>query len=288
MMTMIKRFIPGLVVVVVLALANLFVGLLPQTTSTRTNDETTTTQRVFDYGNVLTTDQEAQLEKLIATREKQTNSDIIIVTLDESLEQYAKNYDSSAYGNDYTMIYADNFYEQYVFGYNEPYGNGVMLVDNWYREADGSIYSWMLTSGNAMDKYSSSQIDDILNKSLENVDADPYGAYTKFVNLYYQDMTGNFIISPIYYLIGIVGALVGALIATFVHIKNNQGVNTVTPYTYSNQEKTVVNRSQDVFTHTTQSRVYSPVQKNRSGGGGGGGGHISGGGHSFGGGGHSR
>ncbi len=285
-MTIVKRFVPGLILVVILALANIVVGFFPQDTFERTNSETTTTQRVFDYGEVLSVDQEASLEELIATREKQTNSDIVIVTLDESLEDYAKSYDPYAYGNDYTMIYADNFYEQYIFGYNEPYGNGVMLVDNWFREDDGYIYSWMLTSGNAMSKYSSSQIDSLLNEALANVDDDPYGAYTKFINLYYQDMSGNFVVMPSYYLIALAVALLGAIIATVLHLKRNKGISTVTPYTYSSQEQTIVKESKDDYTHTTISRVYSPVQKSRSGGGGGS--HSSGGGHSFGGGGHRR
>ncbi|MDD3027713.1 MAG: TPM domain-containing protein [Erysipelotrichaceae bacterium] len=286
MMTIVKRFVPGLALVVVLVLANIFMGFFPASFYERTNEQTTTTQRVFDYGDVLTLKQETDLEELIATKQKQTNSDIVLVTLDESLEEYAKEYDPTAYGNDYTMIYADNFYEQYIFGYNEPYGNGVMLVDNWYREDDGYVYSWMLTSGNAMAKYSSSQIDSILNESLANVDNDPYGAYTKFVNLYYREMTGNFVVEPVYYLGALAVALIGAVVATVAHLKRNKGVNTVTPYTYSNQEQTTVNKSLDNYTHTTVSRVYSPVQKSRSGGGGGS--HTSGGGHSFGGGGHRR
>lgn len=285
-MNIVKRFFIGFIVIGILVVANFVMVFLPNSSYERINDQTITTQRVFDYADVLTADQEKNLEKMIAEREQQTNSDIVVVTLNESLEKYAKSYDATAYGNDYTMIYADNFYEENLFGYNEPYGNGVMLVDNWYREDAGYVYSWMLTSGNAFDKYSSAMIDDVLNEALKNVDNDPYGAYTKFVDLYYQDMTGNLIVPGYYYLIGLVLALMGAIIATVAHLKKNQGVNTVTPYTYSNQEETKVNHSQDNYTHTTHSRVYSPVQKSRSGGGGGG--HTSSGGHSFGGGGHRR
>ena len=52
----------------------------------RTNAECTTTQRVFDYADVLTDREEKKLESLIAKREKQTGCDIVLVTLYESLK----------------------------------------------------------------------------------------------------------------------------------------------------------------------------------------------------------
>lgn len=287
MSRIVKRFIVGFVAIGVLVIANIFFWLQSPTEYTRTNQETSTTQRVFDYADKLTEAQEAELETKIANYQKQTNSDIVIVTLNESLEDYAKQYDPSAYGNDYTMIYADNFYEEYVFGYNEPYGNGVMLVDNWYREDTGSIYSWMLTSGSVYERYSSSMIDDTLNQALENVDANPYGAYSEFVDLFYQEMTGNILIPPYYYAIAIGGALVISGVVTLIHLRKNRGESSVTPYTYTSRDQAVVNMDADTFTHTTRTRVYAPIKKS-SRGGGGGGGHISGGGHTFGGGGHSR
>ena len=44
----------------------------------------------------------------------------------------------------YTMVYADNFYDEHQFGYDRPYGDGVLMLDNWYREADGGVYSLSL------------------------------------------------------------------------------------------------------------------------------------------------
>ncbi len=56
----------------------------------RTNKECTTEQRVFDHGDVLTEKQEKKLEELIAKREKQTGCDIVLITLNESLKEYAR------------------------------------------------------------------------------------------------------------------------------------------------------------------------------------------------------
>ena len=53
----------------------------------RANTECTTTERVFDYGDVLTDKEEDKLRRLIDKRQKQTGCDIVLVTLDESLKE---------------------------------------------------------------------------------------------------------------------------------------------------------------------------------------------------------
>ena len=56
----------------------------------RTNAQCKSEERVFDYGDVLTDREEDKLRELIARREKQTGCDIVLVTLQESLEGYAR------------------------------------------------------------------------------------------------------------------------------------------------------------------------------------------------------
>lgn len=55
----------------------------------RLNEDCTTDERVFDYADVLTDKEEEKLRKLIDKRQKQTGCDIVLVTLDEPLEEYA-------------------------------------------------------------------------------------------------------------------------------------------------------------------------------------------------------
>ncbi len=57
----------------------------------RQNTECTTKERVFDQGDVLTDEEEEKLRKLIAKRERQTGCDIVLVTLNESLRDYARD-----------------------------------------------------------------------------------------------------------------------------------------------------------------------------------------------------
>lgn len=183
--------------IIILALAAVFLILSIARAGAKTeraNTECTTQERVFDYADKLTDSEEDSLRELIAKREKQTGCDIVLVTLNESLEEYAKGYEEqlgSLRPYQYTMVYADNFYDEHMFGYNKPQGDGVLLLDNWYRESDGSVYSWLSTCGKAKDRFSSSMIDNLLNEALEDVDSNPYQAYKKYVNLFYSDMTGK-------------------------------------------------------------------------------------------------
>lgn len=112
---------------------------------TRTNEECDTTERVFDYGDKLTNEEEENLRALIAQREKQIGCDIVLVTLNEELFQDIRDY-------------ADDFYDNHIFGYNKPWGDGVVYVDNWY---DG--YVWLSTSGKAEDKYSANMINELID-----------------------------------------------------------------------------------------------------------------------------
>ena len=157
----------------------------------RGNTEAVTQERVFDYADKLTDEEEDSLRRLIAKREAQTGCDIVLVTLNESLEEYAKGYEEQLgylYPYQYVMVYADNFYDEHLFGYNKPQGDGVLLLDNWYRESDGKVYSWLSTCGKAQDRFSSTMIDELLDKALEDVDSNPYKAYKKYVDLFYYDI----------------------------------------------------------------------------------------------------
>lgn len=161
----------------------------------RVNNVCTDTERVFDYADVLSDEEEELLRELIAQREKQTRCDIVLVTMNESLEQYAKQYSSSSYGDEWAMIMADNFWDEYGFGWNKYVesndGDGVLLLDNWYRESDGRIHTWFLTSGRAMSCYAESMINHLLDEVYKYVEDDPYKAYETYVETFYYDMTSD-------------------------------------------------------------------------------------------------
>lgn len=259
--------------------------------STRANTECETTERVFDYADVLSDEEEDALRDVIARKEVETRSDIVIVTLNESLEDYVKPYEEiigPVSTDKWVMVYADNFYEEHKFGFNAPIGDGTLLLDNWYREADGGVYSWMLTSGNVMNTFSSGMIDYVLDYSLSVVEQDPFEAYYRFVceyeSVYVQD--DGEVYNP---LILVFGSFIIAVIFFAVNCIGRKGKKTTTSSTYALGGGPVIRMKEDLFLRKSLNRVRIQSDSSSGGGGGGGGGmHRSSGGSSFGGGGHRR
>lgn len=261
--------------------------------SASTNIERTTTERVFDYADKLTDAEENALRSLIAEVETETQCDIVLVTLNESLVEYAAQYEAQIGPvpiSQCVMVYADNFYDEHMFGYNMPYGDGVLLLDNWYREADGWVYNWLTTTGRAEDKYSTAMIDNVINDVNALVEDDPYAAYVSYVENVRRDMTGGSmsnsslgtVLQPHYILIA---ALVIAVVFLLVNWSSKKGKRTTTDRTYVVGGNPTFRRREDRF-------LYKNVTKHKieksSSSGGGGGHHRSSGGHSHGGGGGRR
>lgn len=254
------------------------------------NTQRTTTERVFDYADKLTDEEEDTLREKIAKAEQKTKCDIVLVTLNESLVEYAAQYEDiigPVDTSECVMVYADNFYDEHMFGYNEAYGDGVLFLDNWYREADGGVYSWMSTSGRAEDTYSSAMIDELLTDSLEYVEDNPYIAYSTMVDYFVIDMTGGSIadgiLNPLYIFIA---AVVIALIFLLVNWSSKKGERTTTDRTYVVGGSPAFRRREDRFLYKNVTK--RKVESSSSSGGVGGGHHSSAGGHSHGGGGHRR
>ncbi|MDD3369794.1 MAG: TPM domain-containing protein [Lachnospiraceae bacterium] len=252
---------------------------------TRTNSECTTEERVFDYADVLTDEEENNLRQLISKRETEAGCDIVLVTLEESLADYAAKYEKNCPTNQYVRIFADNFYDEHAFGFNKPRGDGIILVDNYFREADGKIHTWLSTCGSTYETYSDEMIDQLLDDVYEDVDTDPYRAYETYVNDVYYDMQpaslGAFLSIPVC-LIAATVILVLYLLYQFSLRQNGASVMART-YMEGGKPEFHTNRDQYLRKFVTTRHI-----ERNTGGSGGGGGHISSGGVSHGGGGHSR
>lgn len=259
-------------------------------------------QRIFDYADKLTDDQEKKLAKYISEAEKKTCLDIVIVTLDESLRGFVEDYMDKynldiiamnrLYGSitpdKYVEIYADEFWETGKFGYDQAQvldgttrtGDGVLLVDNLHREEEtGKIYTWMCTTGKAERRYSSSMIDRALDCFYENVEEDYYQACIDYIDCVVRQIgptTHGFPWIPL------VVALIVVLIYNLVKRNPADGDVTVTPVTYLDGGHATYYRHEDIFIRKDVTRHYNPPSSSS------GGGHSSGGGGHHGGGGHSR
>ena len=253
----------------------------------RTNTECTTTERVFDYGDVLTDKEEDKLRELIAKREKQTGCDIVLVTLKESLKDYARAIDPNVRYDEFVRIYAEEFYENNNFGYNKANGDGVILVDNWYREDDGRIYTWFCTTGKVKDAYSDADIDHILDNVYRYVESNPYRAYKTYVNDFYDDMLGLGAFHPnVPNWIPWIAGIISAVIFILFNWKGKKGVKTTTATTYVEGSEPRFRVREDRFIRKTVTQ--RKIETSSGGSHGGGGQSGGGGGGSHGGGGHSR
>ncbi len=130
-------------------------------------------ERVYDYADILTDEEKEILREYIAEFEEQEAMDIVIVILDEDIEALMdEDWDEAM------EEYAENFYEDNKFGYDEPYGDGVLLLDNWYAGQSGS---WIITSGRLEDEYSQEDLDMIFDVMFSQIEEDPFQAYASFV-----------------------------------------------------------------------------------------------------------
>ncbi|MBD5544390.1 MAG: TPM domain-containing protein [Lachnospiraceae bacterium] len=234
--------------------------------SERTNEVCDTTERVFDYAGKLTDYEEEILRKLIAETEKEIGCDIVLVTLNEELYENIRDY-------------ADDFYDEHMFGYNEPWGDGVVYVDNWY---DGNV--WFSTSGKAEDTYSKNMIEDLIDHVTGITNENPYEAYKRYINDVSAQMSGRSIGSisldtPVILFVSLLIAIVYA--ATGISGAKAKRTTGITEYVPEGRPDMGFCNDALISTHTTRRHI----DRGSGGSSGGGGHHMSSGGHSHGGGG---
>lgn len=267
----------------------------------RINQICTETERVFDYADVLTDEEEDKLREYIAECEKETQCDIILLVMNESLEEYAKGYFPDAYGSDWAMIKADNFYDEHGFGWNKYVeaddGDGILLLDNWYRESDGKVHTWLSTSGKVYERFSDLRINRVLDAVYAyDIEREPYKAYRAYVEAFVEQLAiaeGGTEIQRIEipWLAVPVVPLIAAAVFILLNMSGKEGKKTTQTNTYvAGTGSPVFKKNENHFIRkqVTRRHIERSSSGSRSGGGGGGGGHISAGGHTHGGGGRSR
>ncbi len=275
-----KKFQITMIVTAVIGLTALILSLVINWASRekippRDNDKCTEEERVFDRADVLTDEEEEKLRDLIAETEPEIGCDIVLMTINDS-----------SMASDYAMMnLADDFYDDNAFGWNEPWGDGAIYLDNWGRDAYGDAYTWFSTSGKVEDRYSVKMIDDLVDKVCAKVNNDPYGAYAAYVKMLKQDMTSRKGMKVPWLLYPVIG-IIAAVAFILANLPKKAGENTTGKQTYVKQEDVHMLRKEDTFLNKSVTHVR--IQSSSSGGGGrsgGGGHHVSSGGHSHGGGG---
>lgn len=191
---------------------------------------------MFDDADVLTDEEEKNLEALIAEKEELIGGDLVLITTnDASLDTMEKLRD-----------YAQNYYKENKLGWDQPIGSGAIYVDDWETR-----YTWLATRGRVKDRLSKDNTDYIVDETNDIVNKDPYKAYTRLINLIAEETQKSPMfhinISPIWVLLG---CLVVSLIFVVAQLSGQVGKDTVKKSTYVKKDGVQMNDKKDVFLHS--------------------------------------
>ncbi|MCM1113142.1 MAG: TPM domain-containing protein [Muribaculum sp.] len=288
-------------IIVGITVAVTSVVLIAQTVSARLprGNRNADEGRVYDYADVLTDSEEQTLRDKIAEYEQKSHVDIVIVTLREPMGKDDSDWEWNM------MNYADDFYDNGNYGWNKAHGDGALLLDNWYEDADGSQKgSWLSTSGKMEEIIGIWEEDKVLDDMYEYIDRNPYRAYLAAAKRLadfgrygagdrgYGTTPGEWV--SVFFGVSVISFMV-ALFYLLSHLMPTMGKDTTSAGTYVEGGVPVVRlRTDDFIRKSVTSRR---IESSSSGGGGGGsshrgggsyGSHTSSGGHSHGGGGRRR
>lgn len=244
----------------------------------RTNLEAPT-ERVYDYADVLTDEEENKLRSLIADREQKLKIDIVIVTTNQPMEGQAAmeqyGYRSTVWEQN-MMDVADDFWDKNKFGYNKGFeGDGALLLSNWY---EGQAGEHLSTSGSVEYAFSAGDIDYLLNRMGYYIEDNPYKAYVVYLEVLSDEMGGDGLSSsdmPTVLMMSMGLPTIVALIYMFVHMFQKKAKDTTTATTYVAGGRPVLKNKSDRFLrkNVTKRRIETSSSGGGSRSSGGGGGH---------------
>lgn len=249
-------------------------------------------ERVYDYADVLTDEEEDDLRRLIAEYEEKSHVDLVLVTIRQYVGQDDITWDNNM------MAIADGFYDVGAYGWNQPHGDGALLLDNWYEDENGSQKgSWLSTSGRMERIIGAAEEGYVFDAMTGYIDSQPCKAYRRALKKLsdYGDSFQTFgagekgpgitmavLVSTIF-----------ALCYAIMNLRQTKARDTTTPTSYVRNGRPVINSASDDFirksvsSHRIQSSSSGGGSRSHSGGGSYGS-HHSSGGHSHGGGGRRR
>lgn len=270
-----KYFSIWFIAVAVLAVITLGITFVKGVGGGRGNDAAPV-ERVYDYADVLTDTEEQMLRDYIAEKEPEIQADIVLVTVNEPMQTGYVSWEAAM------RMRADDIYDDNNYGYDKVWGNGVLLLDNYYEGQEGS---WLSTCGNVYEQFGDYEIDEVLDAVYYGLDDGAYNAYKAYIDETCALMTsGRLTVIPVCILIPVIVALIYA----GVNLHQKKAKDTTTASTYMEGGKPVINIASDDFIRKNVVKTRIESSSGGGGGGGRGGSHRSSSGVSHGGGGRRR
>ena len=279
-----KYFMPWFIIIGILAVICIVLGTGRKGEDAyRTNLEAPE-ERVYDYADVLTPEEEELLRGKIAETEDKLHIDIVLVTINQSVEgQEAKE----QYGYRYTswesnmQDLADDFWDENKYGYNQGFeGDGVLLLHNWYQGQNGEHLS---TSGKVENAFEVDDIDDVLYAVDEYYATDPYQAYCAYIDAVDDKLSPSGFLP--WFLVWLIPIPVAGIYAAR-HMSQKKAENTVAVNAYVAGGKPVLHNTTDQLLRKNVTHRVIESSSSSGGSSGGGGHHVSSSGASHGGGSH--
>lgn len=204
-----------------------------------------TTQKVYDYAQLLTPAEEANLKRNIELFIANHNMDMVLVTV--------KYHDKVN-----TMNYADDFYDYNGFGIGPNYDGVIFVIDFTFGYTD----IWMSTTGNAINIYSDDRINSILDSVVAKKNYGYYEMFNVFIDKsnYYAKQgipSYNSSISINWNSIVMISFILPTIIIIILILKNKMVKAATHASQYLLDDTVVINKRSDRFitTHTTSTRI---------------------------------
>lgn len=244
-------------------------------------------EKIYDFANLLSTDEKNDLRDYILKFYQKYNTEIIILTVNESYYYDSKN-----------ETIASDFYDYNDFGIDFPRYDGILIYRNAYSQ---DPYYDIYTFGDAQLYFNQSRYDEVLDDVYPYISMGKYPqGFTMFIDYffkyynqgvakknYYVDDMGylqkKYV--PPYLMATIISGIITFIIIIILINKNKMVVKATNADIYLDMSSVKYRRRDNIFVN---SRTTSYTISSSSGGHSGGGSHSgsSGGGHSSGGGRH--
>lgn len=228
-------------------------------------------ERIYDFANLLSREEKAELEKISKKYSSKRETDFIILTISDPM------------GKD-IVDYMEDFYDDKALGYDKSHGNvAILTIDMENRDV---YLAGFYKAERYLDDY---RLDIIRDKITPNLSkGNYYDAFYSFIKTSYKYMgvrpgvnPENILFKSSFQLIvslGIAGITVGTM------SYNSGGRTTVSAGTYKDSNNSKIISRHDTYLRTNVSKRRKPSNNNSSGGSGrssgGSGGGVSRGGHS--------
>lgn len=245
-------------------------------------------QKIYDYSDILTEEEENEIKELIDEYIRTTNMDMVVLTIDMPDDNY---FPDSVYD-----AYAANFYDYNDFGLNiEDYSGVLLLRDSDQYSPFYNVYMF----GKAQLYYDVDRTEEMLSAIYPYFSTNDYllgykkfiSMYTKYYNQGIPESNSNMTLDengmmyvkyepPI--MLAILISSIVTIIVGFILVNKNKMIKKETyAYDYLNRNSIKYLKDNKILVSTNTTRHYNPPSSSSSGGGGSirgssGGGHSSG------------